>query len=84
MSDLNSTDPTISADNIEALLAQFHNLINSERTIVEITQEANTLTEQIEQYIKASNIAEKSVDHDVQISSEVNNAPSDAVDTDQK
>ena len=83
MSDLNSTDSTISADKIEALLAQFHNLINSERTIVEITQEANTLTEQIEQYIKASNIAEKSVDQEVQISSEVNDAPSNAVDTDQ-
>lgn len=46
MSDFNSTDQAKSTDNIETLLAQFQNLINSERTIAEITQEANALTDQ--------------------------------------
>ena len=47
MSDLNSTDQALSTDNIEGLLTQFQNLINSERTIAEIIHEANALTDHI-------------------------------------
>ena len=57
MSDLNSTDQALSTDNIEGLLTQFQNLINSERTIAEIIHEANALTDQIEQYFKANEAA---------------------------
>ena len=57
MSDLNSTDQALSTDNIEGLLTQFQNLINSERTIAEIIHEANALTDHIEQYFKANEAA---------------------------
>jgi len=83
MSDFNSTDQAKSTDNIETLLAQFQNLINSERTIAEITQEANALTDQIEQYFKANEVPEKSVDSEVNVTTEPSDEARHAEDTDE-
>ena len=83
MSDFNSTDQAKSTDNIETLLAQFQNLINSERTIAEITQEANALTDQIEQYFKANEVPEKSVDSEVNVTTEPSDEAKHAEDTDE-
>jgi len=83
MSDFNSTDQAKSTDNIETLLAQFQNLINSERTIAEITQEANALTDQIEQYFKANEVPEKSVDSEVNVTTEPSDEAKNAEDTDE-
>ena len=52
MSDLNATEQTNTPINIETLLADFQGLIDSERSIAEITPEINSLTEQIEVYFK--------------------------------
>ncbi len=52
MSDLNATELTSEPKNIEGLLAEYQNLINSERSIPEITSEINHLSERIEAYFK--------------------------------
>lgn len=59
MSDQNTTHQTDESNNIESLIADFQNLINSERSIPEITAEANGLSEQIEGYFKANKVEEK-------------------------
>jgi hypothetical protein len=52
MSDLNATELTSEPKNIEGLLAEYENLINSDRSIPEITSEINHLSEQIEAYFR--------------------------------
>jgi len=62
MSDLNATEPVNSSDNIETLLVQFQNLLNSENSIAEISAEINALTEQIERHFKAEDLKNEEVD----------------------
>ncbi|HBB48321.1 MAG TPA: DUF349 domain-containing protein, partial [Flavobacteriaceae bacterium] len=62
MSDLNATEPVNSSDNIENLLVQFQNLLNSENSIAEISAEINALTEQIERHFKAEDLKNEEVD----------------------
>lgn len=59
MSDLITTEQTNDPHNIESLITEFQNLINSERSIPEITTEASSLSEQIEAYFKAQKVEEK-------------------------
>ena len=62
MSDLNATEPVNNSDNIETLLVQFQNLLNSENSIAEISAEINALTEQIERHFKAEDLKNEEVD----------------------